>query len=181
MRATACLGLPLIVGRLKSKKAACTTYFPCRTLNPNSHPILSSRGRELERGQQAARLVFWVVRELRKVAATWRMPSPQPSPTGEGVSCGGFRRCRSSEKECPKHQQRNFSGNLYRKADGINAARFFQTTFELIGRVCAARHARGGLGLQGKWRTRAYRTHLHASYGLLIIRQYINQMEDIDK
>ena len=58
MRATAFLGLPLIVGRLKRKKAACTTYFPCRTLNPNSHPILSPRGRELERGQQAARLVF---------------------------------------------------------------------------------------------------------------------------
>ncbi|MBG8579449.1 hypothetical protein EJF87_11135 [Neisseria meningitidis] len=36
---------------------------------------------------------------------------------------------------------------------------FFQTTFEPIGRVCAARHAHGGLGLQGKWRTRAYRTH----------------------
>ena len=36
---------------------------------------------------------------------------------------------------------------------------FFQTTFETIGRVCAARHARGGLGLQGKWGTRAYRTH----------------------
>jgi len=27
---------------------------------------------------------------------------------------------------------------------------FFQTTFEPIGRVCAARHARGGVGLQGK-------------------------------
>ena len=47
------------------------------------------------------------------------------------------------------------------------AARFFQTTFEPVGRVCAARHARGGLRLQRKWRTRAYRTHLHASYGLL--------------
>ena len=35
---------------------------------------------------------------------------------------------------------------------------FFQKAFEPIGRVCAARHARGGLGLQGKWRTRAYRT-----------------------
>ena len=28
---------------------------------------------------------------------------------------------------------------------------FFQTTFEPVGRVCAARHARGGLRLQGKW------------------------------
>ena len=36
---------------------------------------------------------------------------------------------------------------------------FFQTTFEPVGRVCAARHARGGLGLQGKWRTRAYRIY----------------------
>ena len=36
---------------------------------------------------------------------------------------------------------------------------FFQTAFEPIGRVCAARHARGGLRLQEKWKTRAYRTH----------------------
>ena len=36
---------------------------------------------------------------------------------------------------------------------------FFQTAFEPIGRVCAARHARGGLGLQGKWRTRACVPH----------------------
>ena len=36
---------------------------------------------------------------------------------------------------------------------------FFQTTFEPVGRVCAARHARGGLGLQGKWRTRACVPH----------------------
>ena len=36
---------------------------------------------------------------------------------------------------------------------------FFQTTFEPIGRVCAARHARGELGLQGKWRTCAYHTY----------------------
>ena len=36
---------------------------------------------------------------------------------------------------------------------------FFQMAFEPIGRVCAARHARGGLGLQGKWRTRACVPH----------------------
>ena len=46
---------------------------------------------------------------------------------------------------------------------------FFQTTFESIGRVCAARHARGELELQGKWRTRACVPHTpyHAGYGLL--------------
>ena len=37
---------------------ATAFYFPCITLNSNSHPILSPRGRELERGQQAARLVL---------------------------------------------------------------------------------------------------------------------------
>ncbi|WP_210399703.1 hypothetical protein, partial [Neisseria sp. HMSC074B07] len=38
------LDLPLISGRLKNKKAARTTYFPCRTLNPNSRPVLSPVG-----------------------------------------------------------------------------------------------------------------------------------------
>ena len=41
---------------------------------------------------------------------------------------------------------------------------FFQTTFEPIGRARAARHARGGSGLQRKWRTRTYRTR--PTYGL---------------
>ncbi|EFM03779.1 hypothetical protein HMPREF0602_1735 [Neisseria meningitidis ATCC 13091] len=54
---------------------------------------------------------------------------------------------------------------------------FFQTTFKPIGRECAARHARGGLGLQGKWRTRAcVRTAhtLHAGYGLLGLLVILN-------
>ena len=67
----------------EKQKAARTTCFPCRTFNPNSHPVLSPRGRELERGQQAARLV-WAVRVLGKVAEIWRMLSPQPSPTRGG-------------------------------------------------------------------------------------------------
>lgn len=36
---------------------------------------------------------------------------------------------------------------------------FFQMTFEPVGSVCAARHARGGLRLQEKWRTRACVPH----------------------
>ena len=44
------------------RATACrTTCFPCRTLNSSRYPVLSPRGRELERGQQAARLVFWAV------------------------------------------------------------------------------------------------------------------------
>ena len=42
----------------EKQKAARTTCFPCRTLNPQQPPHPLSRGRELERGQQAARLVF---------------------------------------------------------------------------------------------------------------------------
>jgi len=37
---------------------------------------------------------------------------------------------------------------------------FFQTAFEPIGRVCAARHARGGLGCrENRERVHAYRTY----------------------
>ncbi|HGN3869665.1 TPA: hypothetical protein ACKSX1_002159, partial [Neisseria gonorrhoeae] len=34
-----------------------------------------------------------------KIAATWRMPSPRPSPTGEGAGCGRFCGCRRFEKQ----------------------------------------------------------------------------------
>ena len=80
------LGFAVDCRSSEKQKAACTTYFPCRTLNPNSHPVLSPRGRELERGQQATRLVLGQLGNLGKVAAIWRMPSP----TGEGADCSGF-------------------------------------------------------------------------------------------
>ncbi|HIH9238849.1 TPA: hypothetical protein ACYU2J_002103, partial [Neisseria gonorrhoeae] len=52
------LDLPLISGRLKNKKQPAQPVFLAANLNPNSRPVLSPCGRELERGQQAARLVF---------------------------------------------------------------------------------------------------------------------------
>lgn len=54
-----------------------------------------------------SRLV-WAVRVLRKVAAIREMPTPQPSPTGEGAGCSRFRCCRPSEKECLKYQRQEF-------------------------------------------------------------------------
>ncbi|HFC0677201.1 TPA: hypothetical protein ACFBYX_002239, partial [Neisseria gonorrhoeae] len=45
-------------GRLKSKKQPAQPVFLAANLNPNSLPVLSPRGRGLERGQQAARLVL---------------------------------------------------------------------------------------------------------------------------
>ncbi|HGN6637248.1 TPA: hypothetical protein ACKVPU_002161, partial [Neisseria gonorrhoeae] len=42
---------------------------------------------------------IWAVKLLGKIAATWRMPSPRPSPTGEGAGCGRFCGCRRFEKQ----------------------------------------------------------------------------------
>ena len=36
---------------------------------------------------------------LGKVAAIWRIPSPQPSPTGEGAGCSRFYGYRQFEKQ----------------------------------------------------------------------------------
>ena len=89
------LGFAVDCRSSEKQKAACTTYFPCRTLNPNSHPVLSPRGRELERGQQATRLVLRWLGYWERLPRFGRIPSPQPSPTGEGAGCSrfcGFRR-----------------------------------------------------------------------------------------
>ena len=141
-------------GRLKNKKQPAQPVFLAKPLTPTAARPLS-RGRELERGQQAARLVLGRLGCWERLLQFWEMPSPQPSPTGEGAGCSRFWRCRSSEKECPNINSRNFSGSLYRKADRANATSVFQTAFEPISGACAARHERDGLGLQGKWRTRA--------------------------
>ena len=77
------------------------------------------------------------------------MPSPQPSPTGEGADCSGFKHCRSSEKRIPEISTAGiFQVAFIARQMEQTLRTFFQTTFEPIGRVCATRHARGGLGLQ---------------------------------
>ena len=76
-------------GRLKSKKQPAQPVFLAKPLTPTAARPLS-RGRELERGQQAARLVLGRLGSLGKIAEIRGMPSPQPSPTGEGAGCSGF-------------------------------------------------------------------------------------------
>ena len=150
MWATAFLDLPLIEGRLKRKKAACTICCPCRTLNPQQPPRPLSRGRELERGQQAARLVLGQLGCWERLLQFGECPLPSLPPRGREQVVANSSVAGRLKKNARNINGRNFSGSLYRKADGTNAARFFQTTFEPIGRVCTTRHARGGLGLQGK-------------------------------
>ena len=98
---------------------------------------------------------IWAVRAWERLPRFGRIPSPQPSPTGEGAGCSRFKRYRSSEKRMPETSTaRIFQVAFIARQMEQTLRAFFQTTFEPIGRVCAARHARGGLGLQGKWRTR---------------------------
>ena len=63
-------------------------------------------------------------RILGKVAAIWRMPSPQPFPTGGKVTADSGVAGRL-KKNARNINGRNFSGSLYRKADGTNAASVF--------------------------------------------------------
>ena len=137
----------------EKEKSSQYNLFSRRTLNPNSRAVLSPRGRELERGQQAARLVLGRL-ELgcwERLPRFGRMPSPQPSPTGEGAGCSEFKRCRPSEKRMPEISTAGiFQVAFIARQMEQTPRAFFQTTFEPIGRVCAARRARGGLELQRK-------------------------------
>ena len=82
----------------EKQKAACTTCLPRRTLNPNSHPSSLQWERVRERATNR-KVCIGAVRVLGKVAATWRIPSPQPSPTGEGAGCSGSCGFRQFEKQ----------------------------------------------------------------------------------
>ena len=109
---------------------------------------------------------------LRKVAEIRGVPSPQPSPTGEGADCSGFKRYRSFEKRMPEISTAGiFQVAFIARQMEQTLQAFFQTTFEPIGRVRAARHARGRLGLQGKWRTRACVPHTPYMRATAIFKQ----------
>ena len=140
----------------------------------------------------------------------WEMPSPQPSPTGEGAGCSRFRRCRSSEKECRKYQRQEFFRQpLSQDRWNKRRERFFRRPLNpSVGCVPQGTHAVGWGCRENGERVRAYRTHPTCGLRLakvgwvaksnvfrfllvfqpslrllhsLIMKQYINQMEDIDK
>ena len=100
------------------------------------------------------------------VAEIRGMPSPQPSPTGEGADCSGFRRCRSSEKECPKHQQQEFFRQpLSQGGWNKRCKRFFRRPLKpSVGCVPQGTHAVGWGCRENGGRVRAYRTY--PTYGL---------------
>ena len=99
--------LSIYKGRLKSKKQHAQPIFLAEPLIPTAAPssLPWERARERATSRKAC---IEVVRGLGKIAEIRGMPSPQPSPTEEGAGCSGFRRCRPSEKECPKYQRQEF-------------------------------------------------------------------------
>ena len=73
--------LSIYKGRLKSKKQPEQPVFLSEPLTPTaSHPL--SRGRELERGQQAARLVFGRLVCWERLPKFGECPLPNPPPRG---------------------------------------------------------------------------------------------------
>ena len=109
----------------EKQKAARTTCFPCRTFNPNSHPVLSPRGREPERGQQAARFVLGRLGCWGRSPKFGECPLPNPPPRGREQVAADSGVAGRLKKNARNINSRNFSGNLYRKADGTNAANVF--------------------------------------------------------
>ncbi|HFA5619165.1 TPA: hypothetical protein WL201_002193 [Neisseria gonorrhoeae] len=84
------LDLPLISGRLKNKKQPAQPVFLAANLNPNSRPVLSPCGRGLERGQQAARLVFRRLSCWERLPQLEECPLPSPPPRGREWVAAGF-------------------------------------------------------------------------------------------
>ena len=83
-------GLGLISSRLKNKKQPAQPVFLAKPLIPTATPssLLWERVRERATSRKAC---IWAVGVFRKIAEIRGMPSPQPSPTGEGA--GGSRFC----------------------------------------------------------------------------------------
>ena len=110
-------------------------------LNPNSRPILSPRGRELERGQQAARLVLGRLRCLERLLQFGECPLPNPPPRGREQIAAGSGVVGLLKKNTRNINSRDFQVAFIARQMEQTPRAFFQTGFEPIGRVCAARHA----------------------------------------
>ena len=118
------LDLPLISGRLKSKKQPAQPIFLAEPLTQQP-PRPLSRGRELERGQQAARLVLGRLGRWERLPRFGEYPLPSPPPRGREQVAADSSVAGRLKKNARNINGRNFSGSLYRKADGTNTASVF--------------------------------------------------------
>ena len=140
----------------------------------------SSLPRERVRERATSRKAcIWAVRVLGKIAAIRGVPSPQPSPTGEGAGCSRFRRCRPSGKECRKHQRQEFFRQpLLQGRWNKRRERFFRRPLNpSVGCVPQGTHAVGWGCRENGERVRTAHI-LHAGYGLLCL---LRKFYDISK
>ena len=75
--------LSVYKGRLKNKKQPAQPIFLAEPFIPTATPSSLPWERVRERAT-SHKACIGAVRVLGKVAATWRMPSPQPTPHGGG-------------------------------------------------------------------------------------------------
>ena len=108
----------------EKQKAAYTTCFLAEPFIPTATRPLS-RGRELERGQQAARLVLGRLGCWERLLRFGEYPLPSPPPRGRERIAADSGVAGRLKKNARNINSGNFSGSLYRKADGTNAASVF--------------------------------------------------------
>ena len=115
---------PLITGRLKSKKAACTTCFLAepltRTATPSSLPWERVRERAASR-----KACIGAVRCSERLPKFGECPLPNPPPRGRERVAADSGVAGRLKKNARNINSGNFSGSLYRKAGGTNAASVF--------------------------------------------------------
>ena len=111
-------------GRLKNKKQPAQPVFLAKPLTPTAARPLS-RGRELERGQQTARFVLGRLGCWEKLPQLGEYPLPSPPPRGREQVAADSSVAGRLKKNARNINSRNFSGSLYRKAGGTNAASVF--------------------------------------------------------
>ena len=163
----------LISGRLKNKKQPAQPVFLAEPLIPTATPssLPWERARERATSRKAC---IGAVRVLGKIAAIWGMPSPQPSPTGEGAGCSGFKYCRSSEKRMPEISTAGIfqAAFIARQMEQTPRAFFRRPLNPQVGCVPQGAHAVGWGCRENGERVRAYRTHLTCGLRLATIREF---------
>ena len=143
---------------------ATACCFPCKTLNPNSHPSSLPRERARERATSRKACILGGSGIEKGCRNLGNALSPA-LPHGGGSRLQQIQALQVVWKRMPETSTAGiFQVAFIARQMEQTPRAFFQTTFEPTGRVCATRHARGGLELQRKWRTRTYRTR--PTYGL---------------
>ena len=154
------LGLqPLISGRLKNKKQPVQPIFLAEPLIPTATRPLS-RGRELERGQQAARLVFGAVRALERLLQFGECPLPSPPPRGREWVAADSSVAGRLKKNARNINGRNFQvAFIARQMEQTPRAFFRRPLNPSVGCVPQGAHAVGWGCRENGERVRAYCTH----------------------